>query len=216
MNKIHDKMKKISTDEFTEIEQLIISSAREVFSRKGFHGTRMHEIAELAGINKALLHYYFRNKKKLFEKVFEKVQSELLESLFNQEINANSIEESIKIFADNYTDFFLKNQFIPQFLIQELNENPDWIIDKFTKVRLKETLLMKSFLSSLNKINQSVSSFYEPMLNLISMLLFPIIARPVIQKLLEMTDEDYDNMILERKKSIPELVIKSMKLKGGK
>ena len=52
-------------------ESRILEAAKEVFIAKGFDGARMQEIADTAEINKALLHYYFRNKDKLFEAVFE-------------------------------------------------------------------------------------------------------------------------------------------------
>ena len=55
----------------TGTEQRILEAAQQVFTRDGFDGARMQEIAETAGINKALLHYYFRSKKRLFEKVLE-------------------------------------------------------------------------------------------------------------------------------------------------
>ena len=53
-----------------DTEQLILEAAKKVFFNKGFDGARMQEIADVAGINKALLHYYFRSKDKLFEAIF--------------------------------------------------------------------------------------------------------------------------------------------------
>lgn len=51
-------------------EEAILKAAHAVFLRRGFYGTRMQEIADEACINKALLHYYFRSKDKIFEAVF--------------------------------------------------------------------------------------------------------------------------------------------------
>lgn len=59
-------------------EQKILTAARNVFIRKGFAGARMQEIADEAGINKALLHYYFRSKEKLFEVIFKESFGKLL------------------------------------------------------------------------------------------------------------------------------------------
>jgi TetR/AcrR family transcriptional regulator len=58
---------------YSETERKILQAAREVFQRKGLYGARMQEIADAAGINKALLHYYFRNKDKLFDAIFSDV-----------------------------------------------------------------------------------------------------------------------------------------------
>jgi AcrR family transcriptional regulator len=208
-------MKKVITEEYSQTEQLIIDAARDVFSRKGFQGARMQEIAEFADINKALLHYYFRNKKKLFEKVFEKVISELKENLFNVEIQTDSIEEILYYFAENYIDFFKKNQFIPQFIIQEIRENPDWIIKHFNKLKIMETKLFQTLISKINPSGNSMDLFYDIMLNMISLLVFPIIAKPVIQSILKVSDSDFEQMIENRKKSVPELILRSYPIRGG-
>jgi AcrR family transcriptional regulator len=175
----------------------------------------MQEIAEFADINKALLHYYFRNKKKLFEKVFEKVISELKENLFNVEIQTDSIEEILYYFAENYIDFFKKNQFIPQFIIQEIRENPDWIIKHFNKLKIMETKLFQTLISKINPSGNSMDLFYDIMLNMISLLVFPIIAKPVIQSILKVSDSDFEQMIENRKKSVPELILRSYPIRGG-
>ncbi|HNA17232.1 MAG TPA: helix-turn-helix domain-containing protein, partial [Ferruginibacter sp.] len=54
-----------------DTEQKILESARNVFIQKGLAGARMQDIADHAGVNKALLHYYFTSKDKLFNIVFE-------------------------------------------------------------------------------------------------------------------------------------------------
>jgi len=112
-------MAKLEIEDYSKTEQLIIDAARDVFSRKGFYGTRMHEISEQAGINKALLHYYFRNKNKLFEKVFEKVIKELLDKLFSIEVKPDALEETIYTFSNNYIDFFQANQLFLNLLFKK-------------------------------------------------------------------------------------------------
>lgn len=205
-------MAKTMTEDYSQTEQLIIDAARDVFSRKGFYGARMQEIAEQAGINKALLHYYFRNKNKLFEKIFEKVIKELTESLFNLEVKPGEIDKFLYIFAENYIDFFRKNEFIPQFVIQEIRENPEWLTNKFDQLKITEKVFFKSIFSIMEDNKPTDMKVYEPFLNMISMLIFPIIARPIIQTILKIDDRAYDSMIESRKKSVPELIIKSLKL----
>ena len=76
-------------------EKLILNAAENIFIKKGMDGARMQEIADEAGINKALLHYYFRNKQQLFEAVFMNAFSLLapqLNSILNDD---SSIEEKI-------------------------------------------------------------------------------------------------------------------------
>ncbi len=54
----------------SDTEEQILKAARKLFENKGFNGARMQEIADEAGINKSLLHYYFRSKEGLFDQIF--------------------------------------------------------------------------------------------------------------------------------------------------
>lgn len=93
---------------------------------KGMDGTRMQEIADKAGINKAMLHYYYRSKQLLFEAVFSNAFS-LLAPQMNKILNDDSsIEEKVKAFTNNYISFIAKHPYLPNFIIQELNQNPKW------------------------------------------------------------------------------------------
>ncbi len=87
----------------TDTEQKILRAASEIFLEKGHDGARMQEIADKAGINKALLHYYFRSKQKLFRTIFRKELQTMLVSIF-----------SLISPADNFKEFL--NKFIPGYL----------------------------------------------------------------------------------------------------
>ena len=109
-------------------ESLILEAAKSIFQIKGMDGARMQEIADKAGINKAMLHYYYRSKQMLFEDVFKNAFS-LLAPQLNAILNDNSsIEEKIKSFTSNYISFIIKHPYLPGFIIQELNRNQDFIL----------------------------------------------------------------------------------------
>ena len=80
----------------TETEAKIIQAATEVFLEKGKDGARMQEIAQKANINKALLHYYFRSKDKLYEKVFREKVFNFLDELFSSVPETNEIKTVLK------------------------------------------------------------------------------------------------------------------------
>ena len=74
--------------EKTSTEQKILRAAEQVFMRAGYDGSRMQEIADEAGINKAMLHYCFKNKQLLFEAVFMNAFSQLapqVNEIFNSQ-----------------------------------------------------------------------------------------------------------------------------------
>jgi AcrR family transcriptional regulator len=194
-------------EENTHTEKLILDAALQVFSQKGFAGTRMHEIADLAGINKALLHYYFRCKKKLFEKILEIVFNELANNLFSLNTENSNWKEVIYKFCQLYIDFFKDKRFIPQFVINELGENPDWILKHFSKLNILNTPLLKDLSNSIkNELNKEVP-ISEIMINMISLLILPIMVGPLMQIIINQSEESYNLFIENRKKIVPKIII---------
>ena len=106
-------------------EERILEAAKKVFIRKGMYGARMQEIADEAGINKALLHYYFRSKNKLFEAIFQEAFHEFVPNAFGILKSDMPFEEKIRLFVSNYIDLISTNPFLPIFIINEINQNPD-------------------------------------------------------------------------------------------
>src|SRR6476660_2348313 len=111
-------------------EERILAAARKVFVKKGMAGARMQDIADEAGINKALLHYYFRSKEKLFEVIFQEVAAELLPRI-NQVLEADlPLFEKIEKFCSAYIEKIMQNPFLPLFFIDEANKQPDLFLHK--------------------------------------------------------------------------------------
>ena len=117
-------MKNIDSEN-TETE--ILNAAKEVFQQKGMAGTRMQEIADKANINKALLHYYYRNKQLLFEAVFQSAFKLLAPQLHKILNDDSDLFEKIKNFTENYVSFVIKHPYLPNFVIQELSKNPEFV-----------------------------------------------------------------------------------------
>jgi len=191
-------------------ELLILEAAREVFIKKGFEGARMQEIADTAGINKALLHYYFRSKDKLFDAVFQEVASNLFPAM-RQIIEAEiGLIEKITFFIHVYLKTLSENPFIPAFVIYTLNTSPE----RFTKVLLKSGINPTSLQQQINKeveLNQIRPIKVEHlMINIISMCVFPYVAKPIIESLFKMDRIQYQNYMEARKTEIVEFVIKSI------
>lgn len=113
---------KTEKDNTKEIE--ILSAAKRIFQAKGMDAARMQEIANEAGINKALLHYYYRSKQQLFEAIFKSAFLVLAPQL-NQVINEDMALFD-KINNNRYISFVIKHPYLPNFIIQELNKNPDF------------------------------------------------------------------------------------------
>src|SRR5690242_3482240 len=95
------------SDETTK--EKILAAANQIFTKKGMAGARMQDIADEAGINKALLHYYFSSKEKLFEVIFEEAAEKLF-SRISQVIESDEpLFETIQSFTREYISFMMEN-----------------------------------------------------------------------------------------------------------
>ena len=193
-------------------EEKIFNAARIVFQKKGFAGARMQEIADEAGINKAMLHYCFKNKELLFQAVFMNAFSQLapqINEIFN---SRDSIFDKIKKFTNSYISFVIQNPYLPQFVIQEMNNNPEFVMSFLkNENRPNPTLLIAQIEK---EIADGIIKPINPkhlLMNMISMTVFPFAAQMMIKGMLQISDAEFNAMMEERKTNIAEQIINSIK-----
>jgi TetR/AcrR family transcriptional regulator len=191
-------------------ENQILIAAREVFIAKGFEGARMQEIADQAGINKALLHYYFRSKEKMFDAVFSEVASNLFPAM-KQVLEAElGMKEKITFFVKMYLKTLQENPFIPAFVINTLNTNPDRFLKHLKKSGLNPTFLQKQIEDEASRGLIRMVKAEHLMVNIIAMCIFPFVARPIVQNIFVMNDEEYSVYLESRQNEIIDFVLKSI------
>src|SRR5918992_2710556 len=100
-----------------DTEQRILEAARVVFIRRGTAGARMQEIAAEAGVNQALLHYYFRSKERLAEAVFQQVAGRVLPTVLGLLGSKLPIEEKVEQVVEAYLDAFSRSPFLPGYIL---------------------------------------------------------------------------------------------------
>lgn len=204
-------------------EEKIIKAATEIFVQKGRHGAKMQEIADKAGINKAMLHYYFRSKEKLYAHIFEKVFVKNfgeLHGLFSPEI---PFFEALKNFTDQYIDKIDKNPNIPLFIIRELGEGAETAINILQNaLRRGEFQLPEAFKESFIKAaaNNEIRSV-DPLqfiVSVIGMCVYFFIAEPIfsnvflhVYKMENDSAFDREAFIKERKEAIFDLIYNGIK-----
>ncbi len=194
-------------------EVLILNAAKSVFIKKGMDGARMQEIADEAGINKALLHYYFRSKQQLFEAVFFNAFS-LLAPQLNYILNDDSsVEDKIIKFTHNYVSFVSQHPYLPNFVIQEINRNPDFAL----KFKGNENLpnLEKFKIQVNNEVQKGIIKPINPeqlFINIISLCVFPFVGSPLIKAIGIIDDENFNQLIDERKTHVANFIISSIKM----
>jgi len=197
----------------TTTESAILKAAKRIFQRKGMTGARMQEIADEAGINKAMLHYYYRSKQLLFEAVFKKAFS-LLAPQLNAVMNSDdSICEKIKNFTNNYISFVIKHPYLPNFIIQELNRNPEFVKNIMTE---KHFPTIEKFRNQVNaKVTEGIIrpiKAEQLFINIMALNIFPFIAAPLLKGFVNVNDAEYKQLMEERKTEVADFIINSIKI----
>ena len=195
-----------------DTEEKILNAAKIIFHKKGYAGARMQEIADQAGINKAMLHYCFKNKQVLFETVFKKAFQQLapkINQIFQSEA---SLFDKIKEFTSSYISFVIENPYLPPFIIQEMNNNPEFVLSFLKDDNRPNPSLLIDQIE--REITQGIIKAIKPkqlLLNIFSLTVFPFAAHALVKGLLHLTDEEFIQMMEERKTSIAQQIINSIK-----
>lgn len=189
-------MNAIKKDEQSSTEEKIRQAAKKVFLQKGYAGTRTRDIAEEAGINLALLNYYFRSKQKLFEVVMlEKIQKLLLSLLPSIHDETSTIEEKIDLIVSGYIDVLTENPDLPIFVLSELQKGS---FESFPAVPIIQQVKKSSLFRQLNEKRPDLNPIHL-IVTLLGMTIFPFVARPIIMLSGMTDDESYMQLMQERK-----------------
>lgn len=202
------------SEEQLETEQKIFEAACRVFQRKGYAGARMQEIADEADINKSMLHYYYRSKDKLFQKVFQKEITRFFPIIFGVMDSDDPLKEKIEQLIEAYYSFLQDNPHMVQFVIMEMNQNPERFKNFMKEKGFRPP---KSFLKQIqSEVDEGNISSVEPrqlVISILGLILFPFIARTMVQTVFGMDEEAYLKFLRERKKFLLEFILNAIKYK---
>lgn len=212
--KATDKKKEIKVPD-TTTEEKIKEAARVVFLKKGYAATRTRDIAEEAGINLALLNYYFRSKEKLFDIIMLETVNGFIQTMttvLNDE--KSTLEKKVELIASNYIDFVLKEPNIPIFMLSEMRNNADGLLERMPVIQP----IMKSTFFIQHQDYVAKGKITEPnpfhfFLNLLALTIFPFISSPLVKLIGGVNDAQYETMMQDRKKLIPVWIKAMMKAK---
>jgi AcrR family transcriptional regulator len=192
------KKKEIST------EDRIKEAARKLFTKKGFAATRTRDIAEEAGINLALLNYYFRSKQKLFDLIMMENFRQFLGGMavhFQDE--GLSMQERVSRVVNAYVDFLSEFPDLPLFILNEIRGNPSKLVAKLNEeVGPARNQFFKQ-LTDAKKAGKTALDPFHFVANLVGLTVFPFVARPLLQRVTNVTDEQFKAYMDERRRLIP-------------
>jgi TetR/AcrR family transcriptional regulator len=193
-------------------EERIFDAAIEVFLEKGMDGARMQNIAEKADLNKALLHYYYRTKEKLFTSVFEAVAKKLFGKFTPLAESNLSLEEKIRFFFREHIAFLQANPRLPGFIINEVNRNPERI-KKFLVAADIEGLLKKLYemhRKEFEAYNITEDILPQLIISMAAISVFPFAAKGLLEGVLGRMGTDFNSFIEIRKQFAADFVIRGI------
>lgn len=183
-------------------EEKIKRAAEKIFMEKGFSGARTRDIAEEAGMNLALLNYYFRSKENLFEVIMMEKLKVFFDVIIDILKNADmSLTEKLPLLVNKYTDLLTAQPDLPIFLLSELKQNPDFFAER---LKIKEKLNNEVFKAIEKETHaQKKEDMVQLLVTFLGMTLFPFIVREVIQNMFDIPQKTYNEMLNERRELIP-------------
>ena len=189
-------------------EERILAAAVEEFTLKGYTATRMQSIADRAKISKSALHYYYRNKERLFKLVLDKTAGKILNQLHIDLTELGSFEEKLEYGFRYYYQAIHKNIKIIRFVHMELNRNPS-LFREFLKKRN-----IQNWLSALDiDLNKEYKagrirqiSAEQLILNIVSLSIFPHLSRNIVGEVMNLNQQSYQQMLQDRENSIMQFI----------
>ncbi|SHE79840.1 transcriptional regulator, TetR family [Fodinibius roseus] len=191
-----------------DTEEQIFEAASRIFQRKGYAGARMQEIADEADINKSMLHYYYRSKDKLFRKVYQREMSRFFPVLFKVLSSQDPFDEKLERLIDTYYAFLNDNPRIAQFIIYEMNQHPD----RFRNfIKEKGIHPPDDFVKQIKKeVDRGRMDAVDPrqlFISIVGVILFPFIARTMVEVFFEFDEEQFPEFLKERKAFLVDFIL---------
>jgi TetR/AcrR family transcriptional regulator len=190
-------------------EQDIKSTAMRIFFAEGRFDARIHEIADAAGVNKALVHYYFRNREKLLAVVFAEAMEASFLKMFSILLSEAPFEKKVKDAVRHISSYMSEYPFIESFIISQINARPGEAgqlipireAKAFTKKFLPE---VRAYLKKRKIMGVDAPQF---IVNMMALCAYPSSTRPVIMNILGLGEKSYRLFLAARQKSLLNLIL---------
>lgn len=205
----------MAEDKEKDTENLILDAAMKVFTRHGFAGARTEDIAREAGINRALLHYYFRDKKTMFDIIFETRFKEFFSSLIGIIASEQPLLDKIKSMVAHEIDTLIRHPDMPRFVISEIASQPERLFELGQKMGINPRQFVTRFEE---QVAEAVAagqirpiSGKQLLMNIMSLCLYPFIAKPVVKAMLQLDERAFTESMEQRKTEVSQFIINALK-----
>lgn len=196
-------------------EAAILEAAEKLFMEQGFASTTTMQIAKRAGCNQALVHYYFRTKDNLFEKIFEEKVRFIVTNFLNINSEAQTLEDKIRKMVDVHFEFFRSNPRLVPFVLTEVLSDMERFGFMFDKIKQQASLAFakidETLRAEIEKGTIRPITTLNLVLTIVSLDIVPFIIGPILQKSLNLTDEQVDEHLDIRKKEVVDIVVRQIR-----
>jgi AcrR family transcriptional regulator len=201
--------KKKTAEQDLSTEEKIKEAARNVFTRKGYAATRTRDIAEEAGINLALLNYYFRSKEKLFELIMMEKMASFFGTIAPVLADTTlSLEQKIASIAEKYTRVLTENPDLPLFVLSEIRLNPEQFVNRLPVAKILES----HFIKQLQERRPDLHPVHF-LMNILGLTVFPFIVKPVLLTSGTLNEKAFNARTEERISLVPKWMNAILKAK---
>lgn len=200
-----------------QTEERILEAAQRVFTRNGLSGARTQDIADEAGVNRALINYYFRSRDNLAQAVFLRAAGTLFPALMTTLASDLPLESKIRRVVDLEYDMLGKNPYLPLYLLAELQYHPDKLrtllhehlpVDRMRTVVLKTLQVQLDEEAAKGRIRAMKSE--DLLITLISLIIFPFAASGMIEIVLGFSQADQQASRARRRDELTGFVMRGL------
>jgi len=203
-----------------DTEGRILDAAHAVFVRRGTAGARMQDIAREAGVNQALLHYYFRSKDRLAEAVFRRTAGALFPRVVQVMTSDTSLEEKVGAVVEIEIDHLSRTPGLPGYIISELHHHPERVRQLIAALTGATPEDVRPRV--LEKLRQQIDAAVRAgrlrpiapeqfLVNLLSLCVFPFAARPLLMVLLGLDQQDFNRFIENRRDHLAGFFLRALR-----
>lgn len=197
-----------------ETEQRILEAAKKIFIQKGYAAARMQEIADEAGINKALLHYYFRKKESLFQVIVSQTISVIIPKLAEAIEYEGTVLEKLDQIVEVYINTINEHPHMPSFMMMELAQSRAGFVEEIKKNTNRFPNFQGFFMQVMQEGQAGTIRKVNPfhlLLNSLAMCIFPFIAKPIFTTVVEVPTQQFDHLMKERKEEVKQFIRNSLR-----
>lgn len=189
-------------------ESKIKEVARRVFLEQGYEGTKIRQIAEEAGVNLAMVNYYFRSKEQLFKSIYLETFREFIGRIAILVNEETPLEVKIWKIVDRYTDFILENPSVPTFILSEQRQNGAGFFEEMNiKSIFQNSYFRKQLLQEAEKGTIRAIEPIQIIVTIMSNIVFPVMAQPIISYVGGFDTDGFRQFIETRKRMVPEMIM---------